>query len=122
MLAPMAVDAVMKIVDPAQEQNVDLKDIRIIKKLGETVEDSQLVDGIVFTQKPQGSGGPNKVERGKIGLIQFCISPPKTDVSWPGLEILVLILSKMHIKILASILFCGLILHIIMFTIIWVKF
>ena len=81
MLAPMAVDAVLKIVDPNQDTNVDLKDIRIIKKLGETVEDSQLVDGIVFTQKTQGYGGPNKVEKAKIGLIQFCISPPKTDVS-----------------------------------------
>merc|ERR1712179_590146 len=56
------------------------KDIRIIKKLGETVEDSQLVDGIVFTQKTQGFGGPNKVEKAKVGLIQFCISPPKTDM------------------------------------------
>lgn len=81
MLAPMAVDAVLKIVDPSKDTNVDLKDIRILKKLGETVEDSQLVDGIVFTQKAQGQGGPNKVEKAKIGLIQFCISPPKTDVS-----------------------------------------
>ena len=82
MLAPMAVDAVLKIVDPSKDTNVDLNDIRIIKKLGETVEDSQLVDGIVFTQKTQGFGGPNKVEKAKIGLIQFCISPPKTDVSF----------------------------------------
>jgi len=80
MLAPMAVDAVLKIVDPNKDTNVDLKDIRIIKKLGETVEDSQLVDGIVFTQKTQGFGGPNKVEKAKVGLIQFCISPPKTDM------------------------------------------
>ena len=58
-----------------------LQDIRILKKLGETVESSELVDGIVFTQKSQGQGGPNKVEKAKIGLIQFCISPPKTDVS-----------------------------------------
>jgi len=80
MLAPMAVDAVLKIVDPNKDTNVDLKDIRIIKKLGETVEDSQLVDGIVFTQKTQGFGGPNKVDKAKVALIQFCISPPKTDM------------------------------------------
>merc|ERR1739838_369781 len=80
MLAPMAVDAVLKIVDPNKDTNVDLKDIRIIKKLGETVEDSQLVDGIVFTQKTQGFGGPNKVDKAKVALIQFCISTPKTDM------------------------------------------
>ena len=80
MLAPMAVDAVCSLVDPSKDTNVDLKDIRIVKKLGETVEDSKLIDGIIFTQKTQGFGGPNKVEKAKIGLIQFCISPPKTDM------------------------------------------
>ncbi|XP_018020687.1 T-complex protein 1 subunit delta [Hyalella azteca] len=80
MLAPMAVDAVCRLVDPAKDTHVDLKDIRITMKLGETVEDSKLIDGIIFTQKTQGFGGPNKVEKAKIGLIQFCISPPKTDM------------------------------------------
>ncbi len=46
-----------------------------------TVEDTELIDGIVFDQKAAGTGGPHKVEKAKIGLIQFCISPPKTDVS-----------------------------------------
>lgn len=46
-----------------------------------TVEDIELIDGLVFDQKTQGVGGPNKIEKAKIGLIQFCISPPKTDVS-----------------------------------------
>lgn len=81
LLAPMAVDAVLRIIDPASDTNVDLRDINVIKKLGETVEDSELVDGMIFTQKTQGFGGPNKVEKARIGLIQFCISPPKTDVS-----------------------------------------
>ena len=27
------------------------------------------------------AGGVTRVEKAKIGLIQFCISPPKTDVS-----------------------------------------
>ncbi|KAF2355101.1 T-complex protein 1 delta subunit [Trinorchestia longiramus] len=80
MLAPMAVDAVCRLVDPAKDTYIDLKDIRIVKKLGETVEDSKLIDGIIFTQKTQGFGGPNKIEKARIGLIQFCISPPKTDM------------------------------------------
>ena len=33
-LAPIAVDAVMKVVDPAKDTNVNLKDIKIVKKLG----------------------------------------------------------------------------------------
>jgi T-complex protein 1 subunit delta len=58
-----------------------LQDIRVIKKLGGTVEDTELVDGLVFTQKSANVNGPRRVEKAKIGLIQFCISPPKTDVS-----------------------------------------
>uniref|UniRef100_A0A2P2HXH7 T-complex protein 1 subunit delta n=1 Tax=Hirondellea gigas TaxID=1518452 RepID=A0A2P2HXH7_9CRUS len=80
LLAPMAVDAVCRLVDPAKDTNVDLNDIKIVKKLGETVEDSKLIDGIIFTQKTEAFGGPNKMEKAKIGLIQFCISPPKTDM------------------------------------------
>ena len=34
----------------------------------------------MFNQKTAGYGGPNKVEKAKVGLIQFCISPPKTDM------------------------------------------
>lgn len=45
-----------------------------------TVDDTELIDGFVFDQRTSGAGGPNKIEKAKIGLIQFCISPPKTDV------------------------------------------
>lgn len=33
-LAPIAVDAVMRVVDPAKDTNVNLKNIKIVKKLG----------------------------------------------------------------------------------------
>lgn len=51
-----------------------------------TVEDAELIDGVVFTQKTSKAGGPSKVEKAKIGLIQFCLSPPKTDVSTVGCD------------------------------------
>ena len=34
ILSPLCVDAVMKVIDPATATNVDLHDIKIIKKLG----------------------------------------------------------------------------------------
>ena len=162
-LAPIAVDAVMRVVDPAKDTNVNLKDIKIVKKLGYgarhfgiyafyttrvlllyslhtwlsllanyhcvrvlftyfsystspiyilpsptsppsfsplplslpplppsltslvhrgTVEDTELVEGLVLDQKASHlAGGITQVEKAKIGLIQFCISPPKTDVN-----------------------------------------
>ena len=33
-LAPLAVNAVLKVIDPKTATNVDLKDIKIVKKLG----------------------------------------------------------------------------------------
>ena len=47
-----------------------------------TVDDTELVEGLVLEQKISHlAGGISQVEKAKIGLIQFCISPPKTDVS-----------------------------------------
>ncbi|XP_046739828.1 T-complex protein 1 subunit delta [Diprion similis] len=80
LLAPLAVTAVLKITEPGMEAAVDLKDIKVIKKLGGTTEDTELIDGLVFTQKSCNVNGPKRIEKAKIGLIQFCISPPKTDM------------------------------------------
>ncbi|XP_065068616.1 T-complex protein 1 subunit delta-like [Rhopilema esculentum] len=81
LLAPMSVDAVLKVIDPTKDSNVDLRDINVVTKLGGTIEDTELVNGLVLSQKISHlAGGVNRVEKAKIGLIQFCISPPKTDM------------------------------------------
>lgn len=80
VLAPLAVDAVLKVTEPGNELKVDLSNIKIIRSLGGTTEDTELIDGLVFTQRASGVNGPKRIEKAKIGLIQFCISPPKTDM------------------------------------------
>lgn len=47
-----------------------------------TIDDCELVEGLVLNQRVE-SSGVTRVEKAKIGLIQFCLSPPKTDVSHP---------------------------------------
>jgi len=85
LLGPMAVNAVTKTIDIKTADNVDLKNVRIIKKVGGTIEDSELVDGLVLTQTAlKNAGGPVRMEKAKIGLIQFQLSPPKPDVSYRG--------------------------------------
>uniref|UniRef100_A0A452FEJ8 T-complex protein 1 subunit delta n=1 Tax=Capra hircus TaxID=9925 RepID=A0A452FEJ8_CAPHI len=79
LLSPMSVDAVMKVIDPATATSVDLRDIKIVKKLCGTIDDCELVEGLVLTQKVANSGIA-RVEKAKIGLIQFCLSAPKTDM------------------------------------------
>merc|ERR1712060_956968 len=43
--------------------------------------DTELVDGLVLTQRVSvNAGGPRRMKDAKIGLIQFCLSAPKTDM------------------------------------------
>lgn len=78
LLAPLAVDAVLSVAHP---DLVDLRDVKVVKKLGGTVDDTELVRGLVFDKKVSHSaGGPTRVDHAKIGVIQFQISPPKTDI------------------------------------------
>ena len=81
-LAPMAVDAVLKIIDKEKDTNVDLNNIKVSMKLGGTVDDSELIDGLCFTNNKVShfAGGPQRIENAKIGIIQFCLSAPKTDL------------------------------------------
>jgi T-complex protein 1 subunit delta len=84
LLAPMAVNAVTKTIDIKTAENVDLKNIRIIKKAGGTIEDSEMIDGVVLTQGVlKNGGGPVRMEKARIALIQFQLSPPKPDVCIP---------------------------------------
>lgn len=80
ILAPIAVSAVIRLVTPTSS-NVDLRDIRIVKKVGGTIEDTELIDGVVLNQNVVvAAGGATRIEKAKIGLIQFQLSAPKPDV------------------------------------------
>jgi len=81
VLAPIAVDAVLGVIDTATATNVDLQDVKIVKQVGGTMDDTELVRGLVLERGAKHtSGGPTKVENAKIALIQFCLSAPKTDM------------------------------------------
>ncbi|SNX84280.1 probable CCT4 - component of chaperonin-containing T-complex [Melanopsichium pennsylvanicum] len=110
VLAPIAVDAVTRLVTPAApkpaaaaqtdstsasttatpssssrsrdgQDNVDLRDIRIVKKVGGTIDDTELVEGLVLAQNVMnGSGGPTRMEKAKIAVCQFQLSSPKPDM------------------------------------------
>ena len=101
LLAPIAVDAVLRVAPPAAlataadttaqtaiagadsraASGVDLSNVRIIKKLGGTLEDTQLLPGLALTQRPvQTAGGPTRMTHARVALIQFCLSAPKTDI------------------------------------------
>lgn len=61
----------MKVVDIEKDYNVDLTNIKIAKKLGGTVEDTLLVEGLCFSSQKVShyAGGPTRLEHPKIALI-----------------------------------------------------
>ncbi|CAG7836124.1 unnamed protein product [Allacma fusca] len=78
LLAPIAVNAVYQVSNFKDRNSCDLRDIKVVTVLGGTVEDTEMIEGLLLTQKV--CAGPKKMEKAKIALIQFCISPPKTDM------------------------------------------
>ena len=73
-------DAVTRLITPTSS-NVDLRDIRVVKKVGGTIEDTELVDGVVLRQNVvTAAGGPTRMEKAKIAIVQFQLSAPKPDV------------------------------------------
>lgn len=81
VLSPISVDAVLAVIDPLTSTNVDLNDVKIVKQVGGTIDETELVKGLVL---PKGAkhmaGGPTRMENAKVALIQFCLSAPKTDM------------------------------------------
>merc|ERR1711957_1029446 len=62
--------------------NVDLKNIHVSKKLGGTIDESELINGLCFVDKKAShlAGGPTRIANAKIALVQFPISAPKSDM------------------------------------------
>lgn len=80
LLSPIAVDAVLRVTNDEQN-NVDLNNVRLVKKVGGTIDDTEATNGVVLTQTVvKLANGPTRMEKARIGLVQFQLSPPKPDM------------------------------------------
>ncbi len=77
-LAKLSVEAIMKIAD---EGEIDVENIKIEKKAGGSMEDSELIDGIVLDKERVHSGMPRVVEDARIALLNLAleVKEPETD-------------------------------------------
>ncbi|GKY98851.1 hypothetical protein MPSEU_000841100 [Mayamaea pseudoterrestris] len=86
VLAPIAVDSVLGIMPDTDDKDapvqLDLNDIRLVTQLGGTVDETELVHGLVLAQKgaSKTGGGPSRMANAKVALLQYCLSAPKTDI------------------------------------------
>ena len=79
-LANIAVEAVLHVAQKVGEQyKVDLDDILIQKKTGESVADTTLIKGIVLDKEVVHPGMPRRVENAKIALLNCPLEIEKTE-------------------------------------------
>jgi T-complex protein 1 subunit delta len=80
ILAPIAVEAALKLIDKEISYDLDLNNIKILKKIGGVIEQTELLEGLGIDYPVVKSfGGPVKIIDAKIAVIQFCLSLPTTD-------------------------------------------
>ncbi len=77
-LAELALEAVKTV---AVNHEVDLDDIKMEKKEGGSLEDSEMIRGIVIDKEVLHSGMPKKVKNAKIALINTALEVEKTETS-----------------------------------------
>jgi len=76
-LAELCVKAVTEIVD--EDGTVDPENIKIEKKVGESVDASSLIKGVVFDKERVHDSMPRKVEKAKILLLDTAIEIKNTE-------------------------------------------
>ncbi len=81
VFANLAVNAVMAVVDTSNGKNtVDVEDIKVEKKVGGSVEDSLLIEGMVIDKERVHTNMPKKVTDAKILLLNEALEIKKTEV------------------------------------------
>jgi thermosome len=79
-LAEIAVEAVLCVAQKVGEDYlVDLDDITIEKKPGESLTQTRLIEGLVLDKEVVHSGMPKRVEKAKVALLESALEIKKTE-------------------------------------------
>lgn len=82
MLSKLVVDAIIQVVEKEDNGNrVDLDNIKVEKKAGGSIRNTQLIKGIVLDKEVVHSGMPTKIEKAKIALLNSPLEIEKTEMS-----------------------------------------
>ncbi len=80
ILADLAVKAVLQVAEKRGDQyKVDVDDVKVEKKPGESLTDTKLVHGIVLDKEVVHPGMPKRVEKAKIALLDCSLEIEKTE-------------------------------------------
>ena len=79
-LAEIVVEAILDVAEKVGDEiKVDLDDIMVVKKTGESVTDTKLIKGIILDKEIVHPGMPKRVETAKIALLDTALEVEKTE-------------------------------------------
>jgi thermosome len=79
-LAEIVVEAILNVAEKVgDEVKVDLDDIMVVKKTGESLTDTKLIKGIILDKEIVHPGMPKRVETAKIALLDTALEVEKTE-------------------------------------------
>jgi len=82
ILSKIVVDAVLGIaIKKGDDYTVDLENLKVEKKTGGSIQDTQIIKGIVLDKEIVHSGMPTKIENAKIALVNSALEIEKTEMS-----------------------------------------
>ena len=82
VLSKIVVDAILRVATKkAETYSVDLENIKVEKKAGGSITDTQIIKGIVLDKEVVHSGMPTKIEKAKIALVNSALEIEKTEMS-----------------------------------------
>lgn len=78
----ISIDAVLQVAkQQGSTYNIDLSDIKIVKKRGESIDESQLVKGFVLDKEVAHQNMPRRIQKAKIAIIDFALDVEKPEIS-----------------------------------------
>ena len=82
ILSKIVVDAILSIATKKGDNyTIDLENIKVEKKAGGSIQDTQIVKGIVLDKEIVHSGMPTKIEKARIALVNSALEIEKTEMS-----------------------------------------
>ena len=81
-LSKIVVDAILGVASTKESiHSVDLDNIKVEKKAGGSIQDTQVIKGIVLDKEIVHSAMPTKIEKARIALLNIALEIEKTEMS-----------------------------------------
>ncbi len=77
LLGDLVVKAVQQVID--ERGQIDIRDIKLEKKVGDSVKESELIRGVVLDKERVHSGMPKRIENARIAILDVALEIKNTE-------------------------------------------